>query len=89
MFTVYFESKFKRQLKKMDNTDAVEVIKFIETELSGCTNPRRLGRNLVGNHKGLWRYRVGSLRIVCKINDVGQKILAKAVGPRCAIYNMA
>mgnify|MGYP001790223778 FL=1 len=35
------------------------------------TDPKQRGKALTGNLKGLWRYRVGSYRIVAEIkNDI-------------------
>jgi mRNA interferase RelE/StbE len=41
---------------------------------------------LVGDYKGLWRYRVGNYRVICDIIDNKMVILALEMGHRKDIY---
>jgi mRNA interferase RelE/StbE len=45
-----------------------------------------LGKALSGDKAGLWRYRVGDHRIVCKIDDDRLIVLVVAVGHRKLVY---
>ena len=49
-------------------------------------NPRQLGRGLVGNKAGLWRYRIQDYRIICRLEDKRLVVLVVAVGHRKEIY---
>jgi mRNA interferase RelE/StbE len=54
--------------------------RFLE---AGVTrNPRRVGKALEGRLKGFWRYKIGSYRIMCRIEDER----FAAVGHRDHIY---
>lgn len=68
-YSVEYTSKALKQLKKMDRQTAAFIISFIEKKLVHCTEPRRFGKNLQGNLKDKWRYRVGNYRILAKIED--------------------
>mgnify|MGYP000867238129 FL=1 len=41
----------------------------------------------MGEKKGLWRYRIGDFRAVCKIEDELMVILAVTVGHRKEVYD--
>jgi len=58
-----------KALKKIDSYQSKLIISWIEKNLAGCKNPRLLGKPLVGDKKGYWRYRVGSYRLIAEIND--------------------
>jgi mRNA interferase RelE/StbE len=49
-------------------------------------DPRRFGHALLGDLKGLWRYRVGDYRIVADIRDQEVLVMVITVGHRREIY---
>ena len=58
--------------------------RFLE---AGVTrNPRRVGKALEGRLKGFWRYKIGSYRILCRIEDERFVVVVVAVGHRDHIY---
>ena len=81
-----FSEKARKQLKKQGHSAQVEIISYLEERIQSDQNPRRFGKPLVGDLAGLWRYRVGSCRIVCKIEDEKLIVLIVAVGDRKNIY---
>lgn len=66
---VAFTDVALKSLKKLDRIAAALIISYIKKNLSGKINTRALGRSLVGNQKGKWRYRVGNYRLLCKLKD--------------------
>jgi len=76
----------RKQLKKLGHAAQVEIISYLEKRIQGDANPRRFGKPLIGDLAGLWRYRVGSYRIICKIEDNKLIVLVVAVGDRKNIY---
>jgi mRNA interferase RelE/StbE len=76
----------RKQLKKLGHAAQIEIISYLEKRLQGKENPRRFGKPLVGDLAGLWRYRVGSYRIICMIEDEKLIVLLVAVGDRKNIY---
>ena len=85
-----YSVKYKKSaLKKLNNFDAPirERIKtWIDTNLVGCENPRRLGKALHGDWDGFWRYRVGDYRLVAEIFDDQILILIVNVDKRDSVY---
>jgi mRNA interferase RelE/StbE len=52
----------------------------------GSDDPRRYGRALGGAAHGLWRYRIGAYRLICKIEDDRLIVLILAAGHRRDVY---
>lgn len=75
-----------RQLKKMDRFDAKVIVSWIGKNLEGCTDPRIHGKGLTANRSSEWRYRVGSYRILCVIEDEKLVIEVFSVGHRRDVY---
>ncbi|MDR1974506.1 MAG: type II toxin-antitoxin system RelE/ParE family toxin [Bacteroidales bacterium] len=78
--------KFEKQLKKIDKVGQKEIIEYLLKNIEGTENPRSLGKALLGDCKGLWRYRVGNYRIICNIQDKECVVLALETAHRKDIY---
>jgi mRNA interferase RelE/StbE len=83
---VEFTDVALKSLKKLDKKIAAIIISYIEKNLTGQINPRATGRPLAGNNKGKWRYRIGSFRLLCKIEDYRVTIVVVQIGDRKDIY---
>ena len=55
-------------------------------QLETTDNPRTQGKALSGQYAGLWRYRVGDYRLICRIKDKEIIILVLDIGHRKDIY---
>ncbi|MCL2812119.1 MAG: type II toxin-antitoxin system RelE/ParE family toxin [Clostridia bacterium] len=87
MYTVVLSSKAIKALQKLDRPTSVMLYNWIKKNLEGCSNPRAHGKGLTGNHKGYWRYRVGTYRIIAEIDDKCVKIAVINVGHRRDVYS--
>lgn len=54
--------------------------------IAAAENPRVKGKALTGNLAGLWRYRVGDYRIVCRLDDAELMVLVLRIGHRSSVY---
>ena len=81
-YRVIFSQEAIDFLKKMDRPMAARIYSWVGKNLEGCTNPRRTGKALVGNHSGEWRYRVGDYRILARIEDEVVTIFIIEIGHR-------
>ncbi|KXT84133.1 RelE/StbE replicon stabilization toxin [Streptococcus sp. DD11] len=70
----------------MDKHVGLMLAKDMKKRLDGLSNPRQIGKALLGPYKGLWRYRVGNYRVICQIIDDQLLVLALEVGHRKEIY---
>ena len=69
----------------MDKTTLKRVVDYMD-EIATLIDPRSRGKSLVGNLKGLWRYRVGDYRIICQIKNDQLIILVTDVAHRKHVY---
>ena len=81
-----FDRRALRELNKIDAQSKQQILAYLEERLTTDQDPRRFGKGLKANLSGLWRYRVGSYRIICRIVDNELIVLVLAVGHRKAIY---
>ncbi len=81
-YRVEYTKTAAKQLKKMDRKIASLILAFIEDKLLYCENPRLYGKALQGDLPHIWRYRVGSYRILAKIEDEKIVITIVEVGHR-------
>lgn len=84
--TVILTPDAKKDLKKLDKSIQKKVSAYLD-EVAEIKNPRSRGKALIGNLMGMWRYRVGDYRILCKIKDEELIILVLEVGHRKNIYD--
>lgn len=83
---VLFSDVSLKNLKKLDKHVASIIIGYIEKNLDEIDNPRSLGKPLVANQKGKWRYRVGDFRLLCLLHDQSITITVIQIGHRKDIY---
>jgi mRNA interferase RelE/StbE len=83
---VSFSPAAERALRKLDRTAQTEILRYLKNRIETAENPRRFGHVLQGQLKGLWRYRVGACRIICRIEDEERTVLTLGIGHRREIY---
>lgn len=86
MWTVEFDDRARKELRKSDQDTQQRILKWLRQNIAGENNPRRSGKSLKGHMKGLWRYRVGSWRIISQIQDDKLLVLVVRIGHRRNIY---
>jgi mRNA interferase RelE/StbE len=83
---VEFDRAAVRDLRKLGADGERRILRFLRERIAGSKDPRSLGHALTGDHKGLWRYRVGDYRIVANIEDDRFVVLVVTVGHRREVY---
>ena len=87
MYDLIYDKKYLKSLKKLDIQAQKIITNWVENNLLNCEEPRFSGKPLTGNFKDLWRYRIGSYRLLAKIDDDKLIIFAIDVGHSRDIYN--
>ena len=85
-YSVRYADNAKKDLKKLDRHQAGVIVAWIKRNLIGCENPRLHGKALTGDKRGLWRYRIGTYRVIADIQDSIIQIEIINVGHRSNIY---
>lgn len=75
-----------KELKALDRTVAARIVRTLEERIAASDDPRVLGAALVGEHTGLWRWRIGDYRVVGRIEDARVTILVVRVAHRREVY---
>ena len=83
---VNFSENALTELTRLGKGISARILKKLK-EIERLDNPRDSGKALVGNLAGLWSYRVGDYRIICKINDNELIILVINIKKRSEAYN--
>ena len=83
---VRFEPRALSELKKLDRSAQQRIVRFLNERIAGEHDPRQFGKPLTGDRGGLWRYRVGQYRIVCRLQDDVLTVLVVRIGHRKEIY---
>lgn len=84
--TVDYSDKALKQLKRLDKSVSGRIVDYMD-EVAKLSNPRVRGKALVGNMLGVWRYRVGAYRVLCRIRDEQLIIVVVDIGHRREIYS--
>ncbi len=83
---VELTNRAQRELERLDRTTQRRIGTFIRERLMAEESPRRFGKALQGTLAGLWRYRVGDYRLICRIIDERCVVLALSIDHRSKAY---
>ncbi len=87
VWRVEFDPDAARDLRKLGAEAQRLILRYLRKSIATAEDPRRFGRPLTHDLKGLWRYRVGDYRIVASIEDGRFIVLVVTVGHRREVYD--
>lgn len=85
-WTVEFDDRARRELRKLDPHTQREILQYLRERIAGSPDPRQFGKPLRLELAGLWRYRVGDYRLICRIEDDRLVVLVIKVAHRREVY---
>lgn len=85
-WSVRLERRAEKDLSRLGAQDRDRVLSFLNDRVLSAPSPRALGAALSGPLGGLWKYRVGDIRIIADIRDGELLVLVIAIGNRREIY---
>ncbi|MGH7240382.1 MAG: type II toxin-antitoxin system RelE family toxin [Candidatus Saccharimonadales bacterium] len=83
---IKFEDKALKELAQTDSTTQRRILRYLHERIARADNPRLLGTPLKGQLAEYWRYRIGSYRVICDIQDAALIVLVIRVAHRSKIY---
>lgn len=86
-WTFKFSEQAFKNLNKLDKYIQKIIFKYIYNRLNDKEDPRTFSEPLSYDRHGLWRYRIGDYRVVCRIVDEEIVIVAINVAHRKEVYN--
>ncbi|MDR1088129.1 MAG: type II toxin-antitoxin system RelE/ParE family toxin [Coriobacteriales bacterium] len=87
-YELLYSKKAEKQLAHMDANKRRILVAWLTKHIKGSENPRALGSPLKAGHKGKWRYRIGTYRVLAKIDDEALIVLALEIGHRRDVYRL-
>jgi mRNA interferase RelE/StbE len=87
VWRVEFDRDAARDLRKLGAVAERVILRYLRERIATAEDPRRFGKSLTGDLKGLWRYRVGNYRMVASIEDDRFVVLIVTVGHRRDVYD--
>ncbi|MGA2569019.1 MAG: type II toxin-antitoxin system RelE/ParE family toxin [Terracidiphilus sp.] len=85
-WTVEFDDRARRELRKLDSSVQQEILRYLRERIAGSSDPKQFGKPLRKNLAGLWRYRVGDYRLICRLEDDHFVVLVIKIGHRRDVY---
>lgn len=83
---INFIDKARKEFRKLAQEIQEDILEFLKEKILSQSNPRIIGKPLLDNKKGVWRYRVGKYRILCQIQDQELLILIISIDKRDKVY---
>jgi mRNA interferase RelE/StbE len=87
IWCVEFDRDAARDIRKLGAVAERAILRYLRQRIATAEDPRRFGKPLTGDLKGLWRYRIGNYRIVASIEDDRFVVLIVTVGHRREVYD--
>jgi len=87
IWRVEFDPDAARELRKLGHDARRLILKYLRERIATAENPRRFGHALLGDLKGLWRYRIGDYRVVADIRDHEILVMIVTVDHRRNVYD--
>lgn len=86
-WSVEFDDTAAKELRKLDRHAQQEILHYFRERIATADDPRRFGKPLARDLKGLWRYRIRNYRMICTIEDAKLIGLVLRVGHRKDVYD--
>lgn len=85
-WAIEFERSAVKEFRKLDLQTQRRIRDFFRQRVLADDNPRSHGKALRGKQANLWRYRVGSYRVIAELQDEWLTILVLRVAHRSDAY---
>lgn len=76
-----------KDLKQLDRQAQQTILDFFDDRIAPADDPRVFGKPLKASFAGLWRYRIGDYRAICRIEAQQLVVLVVRVGHRSTVYD--
>ncbi len=66
-WSIGFEPRADKDLQRLSSSDRARVLRYLHERVATLDDPRQLGKALKADFAGAWRYRIGDLRVVVRL----------------------
>ena len=85
-WSIEWDDRARKELRKLDFPVQKEILSYLRSRIVDSKTPRLFGQSLSGNKAGLWRYRIGNYRLICRLEDHTLVVFVVGVGHRKEVY---
>lgn len=86
-WTIEYDSRVLTDMKKLGRPAQQQILDYFDERITPSSDPRAFGKALKASFAGLWRYRIGDYRAICRIEDKKLVVLVLRVAHRSTVYN--
>lgn len=86
-WTVEYDRRVLKDLKRLDRQAQQTILDFFDDRIAPADDSRVFGKPLTASFAGLWRYRIGDYRAICRIEAQRLVVLVVRVGHRSTVYD--
>lgn len=87
VWTIEYDRRVLKDMKKLDKTVQLQILDYFDERIARSDDPRSFGKPLKSTFSGLWRYRIGNYRAICRIEDEKLVILVVRIAHRSKVYD--
>lgn len=84
---IEFDAEAADEFRRLDHVVQQRVRRYLRDRIAAADDPQLFGKPLRGELAGVWRYRVGDYRLLCRIERPQRSVLVIRVGHRRSIYD--
>ncbi|MEQ1552450.1 type II toxin-antitoxin system RelE/ParE family toxin [Sphingorhabdus sp.] len=84
-WTIEIGDDARKAFRHIAKTDVDRITRYLDN-LTALDDPRLRGSALTGGLQGLWRYRVGDYRVICRFEQGRMVVLVVLIGHRRDVY---
>ncbi|MDD9810879.1 MAG: type II toxin-antitoxin system RelE/ParE family toxin [Gammaproteobacteria bacterium] len=85
-WTIRYSASFRKQAKKLPRAVVARIDDKLRNTLAKTPHPQIRLKGVEG-YEGLWRYRVGEYRVLCRIYDEERVIISVYAAHRSVVYD--
>jgi len=85
-WAIQFTTRAEKDFRKLGSGDRARVLRFLNDRVRPLDDPRAIGKALQADFAGAWRYRVGDIRIIVRLEYDVLVVLVLEVGNRREVY---
>jgi mRNA interferase RelE/StbE len=86
-WSIEFSEEAERDFSKLDKETQRRIFKYLYERIATANDARDFGKSLQHDLSGLWRYRVGDYRILCRLEDELLTVLVVEIVHRSKAYD--
>jgi mRNA interferase RelE/StbE len=83
---IEFGDEAERDYSKLDKPIQRRIFRYLHERVAVAESPRDFGKALRHDLSGLWCYRVGDYRILCRLEDERLVVVVVEIDHRSSVY---